>query len=195
MTGRTHVAIAVAGALAAGVVGGPASGSFVLASAIGALIPDLDNTHSTLGSDARLGWVHKIPGLGNHRGFTHSLVFALAVYVLARVLAPGAEQLLIRAAAAGNFVPALSTMQHLLGAGVPAGLLLGLVSHDVSDLLNREGVQLLWPLPKRWALYLFASASLVDQLVRYSVLALLLAWRWPLGIGAVITTEALWFVL
>jgi len=189
------VAIAVAGALAVGVVGGPVSGSFVLASAVGALIPDLDNTHSTLGRDAKLGWVRRIPGFASHRGFTHSIVFALAVYAIARVLAPGAEHLLVRAAAAGNFVPALSTVQHLLGAGVPAGLLLGLVSHDVSDLLNREGVQLLWPVPKRWALYLFASASLVDQLVRYGVLALLLVWRWPLGVGAVITTEALWFVL
>lgn len=195
MTGRTHVAIAVAAALAVGVLGGPQSGSFVLASAIGALVPDLDNAHSTLGTDAKLGWVHKIPGFGRHRGFTHSLVFALAVYLVARVLAPGTDHLLIRAAAAGGFVPSMLAVRHLLGTGVPAGLLLGLVSHDLSDLVNREGVQLLWPLSRRWALYLFPNASVLERVLRYGVLALLLVWRWPVGVGAVITTEALWFVL
>lgn len=44
MTGRTHVAIAVAAAVASGALGAPAPASFVLASTAGALVPDLDNT-------------------------------------------------------------------------------------------------------------------------------------------------------
>ena len=196
MTGRTHVAIAVTVAVAAGALGAPASASFVLASAAGALVPDLDNTESTLAAKAPiLKLVHHIPGFRSHRGFTHSLAFALVVYFAVRLLTPEAGHLLALAASAGTFSHALSLMGRLMGGGVAPGLLLGLVSHDLADLANMRGVELLWPLPQRFRIGLFENTSVVERLVRYGVLAALVWWRWPLGIAAAVATEGVWLAL
>jgi membrane-bound metal-dependent hydrolase YbcI (DUF457 family) len=195
VTGRTHVALAVAAALVVGTAAGPVSGAFVLAAAVGSLVPDLDNAHSALGSQARLGWLHRVPGFTSHRGFAHSLACAAAAYALCRYLAPGADHLIAQAAAAGRFPAAWQAVRRLLGSGVAAGLAVGMVSHDLADLLNEKGVQLLWPLRRRWCLRLFPINSVPERVLRYGVLALLLAWRWPLGVAAVLTTEAVWFVL
>lgn len=196
MTGRTHVAIAVAAAVAAGALGAPASASFVLASAAGALLPDLDNTQSTLAAKAPiLGLVHHIPGFRSHRGFTHSLIFALAVYWAVRLLMPEASHLVVLVASVGGFSHALLLTGRLIGGGVAPGLLLGLVSHDLADLANMRGVQILWPLPRRFRVGLFENTSVVERLVRYGVLAALLWWRWPLGIVATIATEGVWLAL
>lgn len=196
MTGRTHVAIAVTAAVAAGALGAPASAAFVLASVAGALVPDLDNTESTLAAKAPiLKLVHHIPGFRSHRGFTHSLAFALAAYAATRLLTPEAGHLLAIVANAGGFSHALSLTGRLMGGGVAPGLLLGLVSHDLVDLANMRGVQLLWPLPQRLRVGLFENTSVVERLVRYGVLAALVWWRWPLGIAAAVATEGVWLAL
>lgn len=139
--------------------------------------------------------MHHIPGFRSHRGFTHSLAFALAVYWTGRLLTPEAGYLLALAASAGAFSHALSLTGRLMGGGVAPGLLLGLVSHDLADLANMRGVQLLWPLPQRFRIGLFENKSVVERLVRYGVLAALLWWRWPLGIVAAVATEGVWLAL
>ena len=198
MTGRTHLAVGVAGALAVGALGGPASGAFVLASAVGALVPDLDNGKSSLARESPghvLALVHRVPGFTSHRGFAHSLAFAFAVYLAARLLAPGADRLLSAAASAGHFGRTVAVLRGLLGSGVPAGLLLSMLSHDLSDLANTVGVQLLWPLPRRFCLALFPIDSLLERAVRYASLVVLLLWRWPVGLSAVVTVEGIWRLL
>lgn len=198
MTGRTHLALGVTSALAVGALGGPVSGAFVLASAVGALIPDLDNTKSSLAHESPghvLALVHRIPGFTSHRGFAHSVAFAAVLYVAARLLAPGADHLVSQGAQYGQFAHALAVLRGLLGSGVPAGLLLGMLSHDISDLANTMGVQLLWPLPRRFCLGLFPISSVLEPFVRYASLAVLLLWRWPVGLSAVLTVEGLWRVL
>jgi membrane-bound metal-dependent hydrolase YbcI (DUF457 family) len=198
VTGRTHLALGVASALVVGALGGPVSGAFVLASAVGALIPDLDTGKSSLAHESPghvLALVHRMPGFTSHRGFTHSLVFAVAVYLAARLLAPGADRLFGEAAQYGNFEHALVVLRALLGSGVPAGLLLGMLSHDISDLANTTGVQLLWPLRKRFCLGLFPINSVLEPFVRYASLVVLLLWRWPVGLSAVLTVEGLWRVM
>lgn len=97
------------------------------ASVFGALLPDIDHPNSLLGRRAPV--VSDAVGLVfGHRGFTHSLVFAGAVFLLAALL---------RARYAA-WLP----VSALYGLGI------GILSHLAFDMLNPSPVPLLWPLPK-----------------------------------------------
>ncbi len=77
-----------------------------------ALLPDIDQSNSTLGKFNPLAKVLK------HRGFCHSLLFALLVS---------------------------SAFQFLFGRHIALCVLIGMTSHLVLDLFNYSGEELLWP--------------------------------------------------
>jgi inner membrane protein len=132
MTGRTHLTIGIATGLAlAQTLNLPPKESalIIAAAALGSLLPDIDHPQSMLS-----GW---IPGAGllsifaRHRGITHSLLFCILLpcvlwYALsAEVKLP---------------IPYI----------YPLGLVLGMCSHLLSDMLTPAGVPLLYPFRGMW---------------------------------------------
>lgn len=109
----------------------------------GALLPDIDNAHSTLGH--KLGWVSKqIQHLAGHRTLFHSLL-GLA---LGSLIALGLEQLVSYLLFTRGFtVPAqLVRGSHLIFFAV----LFGCIMHIAADGLTEGGVPLLWPSHQRF---------------------------------------------
>jgi inner membrane protein len=110
---------------------------------LGALLPDIDNAHSTLGQ--KLGWVSKtIQHVAGHRTLFHSLL-GLA---LGSLLALGLEQLVADVLVMrGLTIPARFVRgEHLVFLSV----LFGCVMHIAADALTEGGVPLFWPYPKRY---------------------------------------------
>jgi inner membrane protein len=122
------------------------------ASVFGALLPDIDHPNSLLGRRAPV--VSDAVGLVfEHRGFTHSLVFAGAVFLfLALLRAKYAAWLPVSA---------------LYGLGA------GILSHLFFDMLNPSPVPLLWPLPKELRLPLpgIPTGSFFEAVFRLAVSA------------------------
>src|SRR5579875_321432 len=111
--------------------------------ALGSLLPDIDNAHSTLGR--KLGWVSKsIQHVAGHRTLFHSLL-GLA---LGSLLALGLEQLVVYLLAMrGLTIPAQFIRgEHLVFISV----LFGCIMHIAADALTEGGVPLFWPYPKRY---------------------------------------------
>ena len=109
----------------------------------GALLPDIDNARSTLGS--KLGWVSKgIQHVAGHRTIFHSLLGLL----LGSILAIGLEQLVVYLLARQGFIlPA-----QFIGAShlVFFAVLFGCIMHIAADSLTEGGVPLFWPSHKRF---------------------------------------------
>ncbi len=104
----------------------------------GALLPDIDHPRSWVG--LRLGIVSRpIAAALGHRGFTHSLLAALACLLLL----------------------------HDEGASraIAAPLVVGYLSHLVADLLTPGGLPLAWPLKRRFSLPLCRTGSLLEPLI------------------------------
>jgi membrane-bound metal-dependent hydrolase YbcI (DUF457 family) len=118
-------------------------GVFYFMVAFGALLPDIDNARSTIGS--KLGWVSKgIQHIAGHRTIFHSL---LGLF-LGSLLAIGLEQLVIYLLAQRGFIfPA-----QFIGAShlVFVAVLFGSIMHIAADGLTEGGVPLLWPSHKRF---------------------------------------------
>jgi inner membrane protein len=110
---------------------------------LGALLPDIDNAHSTLGH--KLGWISKeIQHLAGHRTLFHSFLGL----ILGSLLAIGLEQVVIDLLSQhGLILPA-----HFVGAShlVFFGVLFGCIMHIAADALTLGGVPLLWPNRKRY---------------------------------------------
>lgn len=121
MEGKTHIVGGLAaGALYLNLGGSVSNGALFFGSlALGALIPDIDHTGSTIG--------RKIPLLDNiisavfgHRSFTHSLLFlALSIFLFQQTSWP---------------------------IEIELGIFLGMFSHMVLDMLTKAGIKFLWPL-------------------------------------------------
>ncbi len=109
----------------------------------GALLPDIDNAHSTLGH--KLGWISKeIQHIAGHRTLFHSLLGLL----IGSLMAIGLEQLAIYLLSLrGYTIPAqyIGT-SHLVFIAV----LFGCIMHIAADGLTEGGVPLLWPNHKRF---------------------------------------------
>jgi membrane-bound metal-dependent hydrolase YbcI (DUF457 family) len=116
---------------------------FYIMVGFGALLPDIDNARSTLGS--KLGWVSKsIQHIAGHRTLFHSLL-GLA---LGSVLALGIQQLIIYLLLQrGYTIPA-----NVIGDThfVFIAILFGCIMHIAADALTEGGVPLLWPSHKRY---------------------------------------------
>lgn len=121
MEGKTHIV----GGLAAGALylnlGGAVGHEalFFGSLALGALIPDIDHTGSLIG--------RKVPLIDNiistvfgHRSFTHSLLFLVLAFFLFQ--------------------------QTSWPKDIELGILMGMFSHMVLDMLTKQGVKFLWPL-------------------------------------------------
>ena len=109
----------------------------------GALLPDIDNAHSTLGH--KLGWISKeIQHIAGHRTLFHSLLGLL----IGSLMAIGLEQLAIYLLSQrGYALPA-----QYIGAShlVFIAVLFGCIMHIAADAMTEGGVPLLWPNRKRF---------------------------------------------
>ena len=118
-------------------------GIFYAMVGLGALLPDIDNAHSTLGH--KLGWVSKtIQHVAGHRTLFHSLL-GLA---LGSLIALGLDQLAIYL---------LAQHGYILSSGIIGGthfvliaVLFGCIMHIAADALTEGGVPLFWPRHKRY---------------------------------------------
>jgi len=109
----------------------------------GALLPDIDNAHSTLGH--KLGWVSKeIQHIAGHRTLFHSLLGLL----IGSLMAIGLEQLVAYLLVQrGYIIPAqFITASHVIFIAV----LFGCIIHIAADAMTEGGVPLLWPNRKRF---------------------------------------------
>ena len=109
----------------------------------GALLPDIDNAHSTLGH--KLGCVIKeIQHIAGHRTLFHSLLGLL----IGSLMAIGLEQLVAYLLVQrGYIIPAqFITASHVIFIAV----LFGCIIHIAADAMTEGGVPLLWPNRKRF---------------------------------------------
>ncbi len=143
---------------------------FYLMVAFGALLPDIDNAHSTIGH--KFGWISKeIQHIAGHRTIFHSLLGLL----LGSLLAIGLEQLVVFLLAGRGFIlPA-----QFVGAShlVFFAVLFGCIIHIASDGLTEGGVPLLWPYHKRFGFppdphWRFRSGDWPEYVIVYSFMLL-----------------------
>lgn len=120
MLAKTHIIGGVAAGLGAATIFPHDPVIMTASAAIGALIPDICHTGSTIGR--KLPLLSKIIStIFGHRTFTHSLVFlGLAAWLMFSL----------------PIIPAIIY-----------GILAGMASHLVLDGITKNGIKLLWPLP------------------------------------------------
>ncbi len=109
----------------------------------GALLPDIDNAHSTLGH--KLGWVSKeIQHIAGHRTLFHSLLGLL----IGSLMAIGLEQLVAYLLVQRGYIIPVQfiTVSHVIFIAV----LFGCIIHIAADAMTEGGVPLLWPNHKRF---------------------------------------------
>jgi inner membrane protein len=114
---------------------------FYVMVALGALLPDIDNAHSTLGK--KLGWISKeIQHKFGHRTLFHSLLGL----ILGSAIALGVQQIITYLLASrGLTIPA-----RVIGSShiVFIAVLFGCIMHLLADSLTLEGIPLFWPMKK-----------------------------------------------
>lgn len=128
-----------------------------LVAAVGALLPDLDNPNSILGS-RRVFRVISVPLsiVFEHRGMTHSLFAAGAV---------GALMMWIGGAVGAWVTP----------------LAMGYLSHLLADVMTVQGCSLFWPIPKKITLGLMETGSVADSAIMVALVIYLLVARGIVG--------------
>jgi inner membrane protein len=136
MTSKTHIASGIMAALAYTYLKNDSQYIILLTgSVIGALIPDIDNRSSTLSKNLPIiskPWAFlrkkakklRLKKTGNileHRGFTHSLLFLVFIYVIFYYF-------------------------DIQSTPLSTGILIGIFSHIAVDMLNDRGVPLFAPI-------------------------------------------------
>ena len=146
------------------------------ASAVGALLPDIDEPSSTLGKNARLisGTIKAVAG---HRGFFHSPLALILLWLLLEKVPQSSKgswfpMFLIWAIPVLALVVSWQKHHHIswsttvflfsivlwiyqgygneaLYSLIAAGVMLGYLSHLLLDSLNRAGIPLFYPFTKR----------------------------------------------
>lgn len=114
---------------------------FYIMVAFGALLPDIDNAHSTLGR--KLGWISKeIQHKFGHRTLFHSFLGL----IIGSALALGIQQLITYLLLSrGYVIPARVISSSYI---IFFAVLFGCVMHIAADALTLEGVPLFWPVRK-----------------------------------------------
>lgn len=189
MTGKTHIAIGVASALAVAPLAGarlgvptgvaPQAIALALGGMVGGMLPDTD-TPSSMGSrGTRRVWaalavmvaallaVDHARGsdlaLGLASGFSYERLAGLAIVVATCAVG--------RASGHRGFSHSLVALA-LVGYGswmlcrpIAAAVAVGYASHLALDLTNKRGVRLLWPWDRTLCLGLFESGRLADWML------------------------------
>lgn len=143
MTGKTHLIAGLCTGLflAAQHEGIDGSDALVVScTVLGAMLPDLDSTASTLGRRV-LPISLAIHSLFGHRTILH----APLTYLVGAMSAYSAYP------QSGRYISAL---------------IAGVISHIALDLLNPAGLPLLWPYPKRFHIASFKSNGFAEWLIR-----------------------------
>ena len=160
MTGKTHIAIGVASALAVAPLAGaplgvptdvvPQAIALVLGGMVGGMLPDTD-TPSSMGAR------------GTRRVWAALAVMAAALLVVDHVR--GSDLALSLASGFSHSLVALVLVGYgtwMLCRPVAVAVVVGYASHLVLDLTNKRGVRLLWPWGRPLCLGLFESGRLAD---------------------------------
>jgi membrane-bound metal-dependent hydrolase YbcI (DUF457 family) len=139
MKGSTHLVAGAAAGLAvaryAGISEPEAVALVTATAAVASLVPDWIQVNVP-------GMNRTIKGAFGHRGFSHWLLTAAAIYV-----------------AVGRVQPAAS--------GIPLAAAAGWLSHIILDALNKPGVPAFWPLPWRLRLAAVKTGGTGDQFVAW----------------------------
>lgn len=132
---------------------------------IGYLLVDAGAALAALLTGAVVLWLAMLPDVDHrlpvvsHRGVTHSLLFAAAVGAVFAAVGVALET------AGGDALAAELLGLDALGVGVvPFAFALGFLavaSHLLGDLLTPAGVNLFWPIPRTFSLYLTRADSTV----------------------------------
>lgn len=163
MNKTTHILGGITFALGAGIKLGlpnysiPALGCLVAAASCGALIPDIDKKKTAISS--KHPFVSFFVRLfTTHRGFTHSL---LALFLFAGVL----------------YFPFVRVNIPLL-TWAYYGAITGYLSHIILDMLNPDGVPLLFPLSTHISIYKIKTGGIIETFIRACLflLSIYLAW-------------------
>lgn len=145
MTGKTHIV----GGFLVGVLATQALDiniGYAVVSAVGSLLPDIDEPKSTIG--------RKIPGtflikfLFSHRGFFHSLLATGLFYLILLMVTGQALALLFTA---------------------------GYISHLLLDAITPSGVPFLYPKKQRYSLNLIRTGGIIEYAFMFAMIILLLA--------------------
>lgn len=124
-------------------------GSFVvMAAAVGSLLPDIDHPQSMLAKSNRTTKTVSgvVSSVTQHRGFTHTLVFAALMWVL---------------------VTRVAAHFDTISNDVVISFMLGFLSHLFLDTLNERGVMWFWPIfCKHLHLLRIRTGSFVEWILR-----------------------------
>lgn len=139
MTARTHDVIATAALITFAAVNPPDSLNLTTAVAcvvggvIGALAPDLDQATNRLWDMLPIGnfFGQILRGIFlGHRTISHSIVGIVVFYKILELI-----------------IPKLLNPDYVNASLVAASIMIGFISHILADMLTKEGVPLLFPLP------------------------------------------------
>lgn len=122
---------------------------FLSTAAAGALIPDIDIKQSTIsGKHKLISFIARI--FFGHRKFTHSL---------------------LGLAAAGGILYLIALFVSIPYMGwIASGLLCGILSHILLDMLNPKGVQLLYPVKTMVSIGKIKTGGLLENIVASALL-------------------------
>lgn len=191
MTGKTHIVVGAAAALAVGrVMGSAAALPCLLGGVVGGMLPDTDVSSSTGSKELRRAWAavavilaallvadHFLGSdlaLGFVRSFSYEQLAGIAILVA--VCAVG------RASGHRGFSHSLVALAaaafgaYLVSPALAVPMAAGYASHLALDLLNKKPMRLLWPSRRGFCLRLCEAGRLVDSLV-FAAAAVALAFQ------------------
>ena len=200
MTGQTHIAAGVAGAMLLAVaLHDPVTPALVVLAGIGGLAPDLDHPEALLtrhlpGGHAAAGTAQSLH-LWRHRGMTHSFVaLAVTTGLLLPLLGLLMAHLTLALGMGLGHPEWITALWHAWGADGYLGWAAGYASHLLVDALNTKGVQWFWPLPI-WIKSPIPNITVgtwPELLFRWGLLLGIIWWQPVLGLITVASSEGLY---
>lgn len=146
MLGKTHLAFGTAIGLGtfyfANENGMDMSMVVIPVTMVASLLPDIDKANSKLGRKVK-PISNRLEAMG-HRTFTHSLLFLVITSLV-----------LFRLVDSYNL-----PIEFLYG------VILGVLSHFITDMMTKQGIPLLYPMKKRYAIKLMKTGSLLETFFR-----------------------------
>lgn len=161
---RTHIISSVAAAAAFVPFNGTAATVIGISGvAIGSLLPDIDEPNSYVGRRTK-GVSHMTKAIFGHRGFTHTLLATLLVFIpfillmYPHLLGDGFEHYMAQSTKLTTFFLPL-----FYGIGI------GYLFHILGDMLSISGVPLFMPFTqKKFKIPLYRTGGKREMLIRYA---------------------------